>query len=308
MTDTKDKQETTEATEDENKNGDWADWDIDSKEETLEFNGDDELETFLMNQEEDPPTMDGILESVIQENTKSVNNNKTTDSDGYTVVGGSIIERQRRQVFEERSKVLVPVNLPLFESLVYISSETKHRIPLSITIRPLQTGSHGFKNARVMVAMLKILQMSYQDTFIGPIDETSKAEKLAHHSQVPIVPELLKQYMVAPVMTPNNTYNTKIVIHSNHELKEFKTHPVFLDYEKSEGIQIEINKLKTVIPCNVGFLEQVVPRFDTCNLHEERLLKVVPPGCPLFQVKLHKSFGADGKPIMMVMIQGGRCK
>jgi hypothetical protein len=74
-------------------------------------------------------------------------------------------------IFEDHSQKLLPINLPLFESEIHTTLKTQFII-------------HGLKMARLMVAMLKAVQMAFQDSYIGPINSDSSLPNLSPQSQV----------------------------------------------------------------------------------------------------------------------------
>jgi hypothetical protein len=150
---------------------------------------------------------------------------------------------------------------------------------------------------------MKILQTAYQDTYIGPIDRNSKLGMIAHHQQVPLENKNLMKYMMEPVQGSNNNFSTKIIIHANHELKDYLVTPQFRSYLRDEQITISHNELDTVVPMNVGFLKQATQSRETLILHKARLQQYLPKNAPDFQVNLYKAFNSSRKSTFMVMVQ-----
>jgi hypothetical protein len=107
---------------------------------------------------------------------------------------------------------------------------------------------HNLKEIRLSVAMLKILQAMFQDTYIGTVTNNTKSPKLCHHLQVLTANATVQQYALKAVRGPNNTYSTKIVIDANHELKDFILALDFITYLLNEAISIAANSLNTAIP------------------------------------------------------------
>jgi hypothetical protein len=105
------------------------------------------------------------------------------------------------------------------------------------------------------------------------------------------------------VISSNRTYYTKMELHTNRDLKEYKKDPNFRAYMGEEGFVIEVNYLNMVVPETVGFLDNVIPKAETLSMHHERLTQFLPENSPVFQVALQKIYGKDGKQVITVMIQ-----
>jgi hypothetical protein len=249
------------------------------------------------------PTKQKMLEKVKLNQKQPPPTNDDTIVDDWNIVGIKNLERDKRLSFQEHSNLFAPICLPLFESEIFTDSPTTNIIPISLHIKTPKNGKIGFKNSRVLVAMIKIFQLTHQDTYIAPIDKKSTHPRLAHYSQVPMDTERLKQYMLDPVLGPGNIYSTKIIIHSNHNLRSFLINPKFRDYISTEGIVVENNNLQTATPTNIGFLEHVVPNHDSVHLHTARLQIMLPTIMPEFQVTLVKTHISDRRYIYLVMIQ-----
>jgi hypothetical protein len=146
---------------------------------------------------------------------------------------------------------------------VYEDSLTNNIIPLLITIIPRPNGTYAFSHARLLVAMMKALQIAFQDSYLGAINDNSTTKRLNHHSQIPITTKELQNYMLKPVAGANNVYTTKIKVYSNYELKDYLLDPSFRNCMAAELISIKYNRLTTVLPCNVGILEQITVTRDT---------------------------------------------
>jgi hypothetical protein len=154
--------------------------------------------------------------------------------------------------------------------------------------------------------MVKALQMAYQDTYIGPLDNNSTLGKICHHQQVPISDEGLKNYIMKPVPGENNTLSTKIMLHTNHELKDYLMVSRFRQYISHEQILLMYNELDTAVPTNVGFLEQATQSRETTSLIRERIRQLLPKNAPKFQINLFKVHGVSNRSTFMVMIQSDK--
>jgi hypothetical protein len=91
------------------------------------------------------------------------------DEDGFQKVLPKNFARESNNIFEEKSQKFLPINLPLFELEIHTTSVTKFVIPVTISIKSHKDYPYGLKMSRLLVAMLKAIQMAYQDSYIGPI-------------------------------------------------------------------------------------------------------------------------------------------
>jgi hypothetical protein len=182
----------------------------------------------MQNEETDfTQTRQKMMTKMKQGPQAKIENNNDNEKDGWEISGDKQKKIENKQTFESVSQHFIPTYLPLFESNVYDECKTKYRIPITVTIKPKPNTQGAFKSSRMLVAMLKALQMAYQDTYIGPIDKKSNHKNLTHHSQVPTEPTNLKNYMMKPVTGFNNTFSIKIIVCSNQELKTFLVEPNF---------------------------------------------------------------------------------
>jgi hypothetical protein len=113
------------------------------------------------------PSMVEMLDRICADN--SLQHDPNNKNQIWNVVGAKEIAREHQQTYEETSKYFLPVNLPLFVSEINTPSTTTVVIPVTITIKQSKEGIHDLKNARLLVAMVKILQTTFQDTNIGPV-------------------------------------------------------------------------------------------------------------------------------------------
>jgi hypothetical protein len=128
-------------------------------------------------------TKNGML-GKMQQNVQNSNQQKE-----WTTVEKKSTTKANNGEFAEASEKYLPLNLPKFVLTVYNKSPTILKIPITVTVRAKRTGSYSYNSTRILVAMLKALQMVHHDTYIGPInndDTTSK--KLTHHGQVSLDP------------------------------------------------------------------------------------------------------------------------
>jgi hypothetical protein len=246
----------------------------------------------------DPPSKHLLTKSSshslqnMHERLKAKASHRPSDGLGpWTTVGNKQIDREYKKTFETTSAHYLPIHLPNFEYIDNTVVPTKYRIPVSIMVKNPKPGKFGFKNARVLVAFLKALQMAYSDTYLAPLDDLEGVVRpnIVDPSKIDVEDINIRPYMMEPVINANDAFTTKIIILSNHSLKDYKSNPAFRNYIGEEGIVVENNRLKTVQPENVGFLENVIPRFETLDLHHSRLVQLLPKNCPEFQITLVRS-------------------
>jgi hypothetical protein len=226
------------------------------------------------------------------------------NSEPWTVEGMKGHETERKAAFEDYSINYLPTRMPLFESVVETGSNTKFIIPMTVSIKLKKNGS-GFKATRLLVAMVKLLQMSHPESYIATLNYKDDPRRIVHHNQVPLDYKELLHFMVEPSLSNNNIYSTKIIIHTNCELKDYLEDNKFRKYLTSSSIHVEYNTLDCLNPQNVGYLEEVTSSRDTVMLHEERLRKLLPSTAPSFQVNLVRIYGSgsDSKTTYLVMVQ-----
>jgi hypothetical protein len=249
------------------------------------------------------PSFAEMMEKNKQNGMKNQNNNNKSE---WINPALREIERERTFTFEEKSRSYLPLNLPLFESVVYTDSKTTIIIPVTITIEKPKEGKQNLKQSRLVVAMMKLLQSTFQDTYIGTVTNNSKYSKIAHHRQVPLDNKTLQHYMSDLVMGLNNTWSTKILIHENHDLKEFLMSSKVRNYLANKQISIAKNHLSTAMPYNVGFLEKAVQSRETTGIQKARLMKYLPEKTPDFQINIYKANSSDRKSTYLVMIQADK--
>jgi hypothetical protein len=226
---------------------------------------------------------------------------------GWNLIGSGKFEKEQRQVFAHHSQQYLPRNLPLGESTEYVGIPASVVLPITVQIRtPPKTLNIGFKNARVLLAILKLFQSAYTDSYLGPLDTYPNESNIVHPKHIQFDELTLARFMVKPVIGPNRVYCTKVIIHTNHTLRDFKVNPNFRAYIGEELLVIDHNHLTTATPVNVGFLEQVIPRQDTLTLHHERISRYLATSTPPFQMTLQKLNGKDKKWANVIMIQGAK--
>jgi hypothetical protein len=204
----------------------------------------------------------------VRENVVTI---ETDKQEGWTTTGLNELEYKQMAAFENNSIWYLPKHLPLFKSVVKDSSITKFIIPITVSIKIKQIGNQGYKNTRLLVAMSKVFQVAFQDSYIASTNYFEDNQQILHHTQIPLDQQALRKFMSKTEHGTNNIHSTKIILHTNHELKDYLTNLDFREYLSSESIHIEYNGLDSKIPHNVGFIEQITSSRDTTILHAERL-------------------------------------
>jgi hypothetical protein len=170
----------------------------------------------------------------------------------------------------------------------------------------------GTATHALLFSMIKALQMTFQDSYIAEdsyiaaLVDDDNTPILTHSKQVPIDHVGIHKYMVPSRLSQGDIYATKILVHSNNELKDYLSNWKFRNYLKTEQISVEINHLSTAVPYNVGFVEQVTSTRDTTILHKARIDQLLPPNAPKFQIILQCAFSNEIKNTFWVMIQSAR--
>jgi hypothetical protein len=132
---------------------------------------------------------------------------------------------------------------------VFNNINTANIIPVAVNVKIIGMTQYGFKSSRFLVDIIKALQMTFQDSYIAPIDPNDTiTECIAHYTMVPLENDLLQKYMTTPISAVNNTvFLTTIIIHAKKKLKDFSNEQIFCKYILSEQITLsEYNNLNTV--------------------------------------------------------------
>jgi hypothetical protein len=249
------------------------------------------------------PSMKGLMDPIKKTNKQNQHQNTRGDNTVWTVQGMKGVQKDIEDTNEQTSTKFLPRNLPLFELVVLDDSAMTNIIPVMVFMKDPRLTTYAFENSRFLVAMIKLLQMLFQDTYIGPINnEDQTTKRIAHLTQIPTNNNEVLKYMFTLNCT-NGVWATKINIHSNNKLKDFLNNDEFRNYLLSEQITIEYNKLNTIIPTNIGFLEQMVPNRESKTLQHARLVELLPINAPEFQINVYRCYGYDKKPASLIMIQ-----
>jgi hypothetical protein len=193
------------------------------------------------------------------------------ENSGWTEQGMKEIQRDIDVASKQSSTKYLPTNLPSFKFVVLEDSPPPNIIPVTSSIKTPQLTNFVFKKTRILVTMIKLLQILFQESYIDPSNtDNTTTTKIAHRTQIPKSNNEVLKYMYTPKCT-NGVWSTKIYIHSNKKLKDFVSNDEFQNYIVREQLMIKYNKLNTIIPMNIGFLEQMVPNRESTILQHARL-------------------------------------
>jgi hypothetical protein len=95
----------------------------------------------------------------------------------------------------------------------------------------------------------------------------------------------------------------KIYIHTNHYLQDYQSKELFTDYLLKENIIITINDLDNVNPVQLGFIEHIIQKSDTLQMHQNQFIKLLPHDTPKFQLHTSSLWGRTGLQCKVCMVK-----
>jgi hypothetical protein len=236
-------------------------------------------------------------------NDEDIQHALENNDEGWTSVNQKEITREYKATTEFFSHIYLPRYIPQTLSTAEPINATSIVLPLSIKVLPSKDHRGKFKQSRILYAVLSIMQKVYKDTYLGPIVEEPTSKIIYNKKDVPLEITNLKEYMATPVHSKQSVFLGKIHIHTNHTLLEYQASDVFTEYLKKENIIIEINDLDDVNPVQLGFIENIIPRLDTINMHQNRLNAMMPPNTPKFQLHISSLWGKTGERCKVCMVK-----
>jgi chloramphenicol O-acetyltransferase len=90
-----------------------------------------------------------------------------------------------------------------------------------------------------------------------------------------------------------NNYTAHIYICSNGDLNYYKNDPSLVGYLHGKSISIEYNDLDSVVPSNIGFIENLKARDDTIELNSQRVKELLREDAPHFTMTVQSLHGPD---------------
>jgi hypothetical protein len=227
------------------------------------------------------------------------------ETNPWNEVGSRETIRERKYIQEEYSNRFAPMYLPeepfFDDESELIQAPTSKVLP--ITIRVTAPVKYKVKNGRVLVAVLRALQKVDPTTYISPISDTFDMENILHPRNVPPDEDSLSYYMEDPNFNRYKNYSSRIYICSNIDLDQYKKNQELIDYFNGASINLEYNDLDSVLPTNIGFLEDMIARPDTVELHKNRIIELLPKGSPRFAMSVQTLHGPDNKSTRVFMLK-----
>jgi hypothetical protein len=190
-------------------------------------------------------------------------------------------DKVKAMINEQNSSRFVPRMLMPGRAPNTRNIPTSKKIQLTNKLRLPPDSKAQFNSARTLVAVMKTLQSIHPDTYLGSINAALPEEKIIYDTDAISGDERdLTDYIA--VGGDLKQIIAKMIIHTNHELLTYKISPQIRGYLARELLVIETNELSSINPPNVGFLETVIARHETLEMHKQRLLKKLPTGTPKF--------------------------
>jgi hypothetical protein len=221
----------------------------------------------------------------------------------WQVVNDKGTTRNTNTTFEQNSKQYLPVNLPEDKQINNTTQiQTKFILPLTIRINKKWKAKATVHKPRAVVAILQAMQNVFPDTYLATVEEDKSIPAIINIKDVPMDEHQIKQYLATP-LSPKQNFQCKVYMMTNHTIQEYKGNTEFFEYIKKENIIMEINDLDDINPSQVGFLEHVLPRYDTLEMHTNRLKKLLPPVHPKFQLHIQSLFAKTGEKTRIIMIK-----
>jgi hypothetical protein len=211
-------------------------------------------------------------------------------------------DKAKTMINEQNSSRFVPRMLMPGRAPNTRNIPTSKKIQLTIKLRLPPDSKAQFNSARTLVAVMKTLQSIHPDTYLGTINTSLPEEKIIYDTDDISGDERdLTDYIA--VGGDLKQMVAKMVIHTNHELLTYKISPQIRGYLARELLVIETNELASINPPNVGFMETVIARHETLELHKQRLLKKLPSGIPKFQLQISTLYVCSGTSCRIIMMK-----
>jgi hypothetical protein len=229
--------------------------------------------------------------------------NKPPDEEKWEVVPEKGINRNSNTTFEQPSKQYLPANLPNAKQIDNVmENKTSYVLPLSIKLTKKWKSRSSVNKPRLVVAIIQAMQNVFQDTYLATVEDDKSIPTIINVKDIP-TDDKINQYLATPINSQHQSFHCKIIVLTNHTIQEYKADNAFFEYIQQENIVMEINDLDDINPGQVGFLENVIPRYDTLEMHTNRLRDLLPRGCPKFQLHIQSLFAKTGEKTRIIMIK-----
>jgi hypothetical protein len=253
------------------------------------------------------PLMKKLMENAKLRITHGIGEDVFENDSEYESVFDKKMEKNYQNLYEQNSNIWLPSNLPIVEKSIEQDSAipTNKILPITVKINVPKQTIQQVQTTRVLIAILTALQQEHPDTYIGPIKQNS-AKLLHSPTEIPTDEDLLSLYIERSTTNKPRLFFIRIIVHSNHSLTRFKDSSTFRKYIAEENIVLDYNDLESMEPNLVGFLQDIIPRYETVHLHQERVEKMLSKGCPKFQLSIQTLYGRSGERCRVVMINSDK--
>jgi hypothetical protein len=209
------------------------------------------------------PTTQMMDIDTVSTNKDTNEKEKKPDDTNWQEVNDKDTTQKKKASFEKTSQQYLPTNLPEDKQIDNkLEQKTKFVLPLSIKVNKKWKSKATIHKSRVMVAILQAMQNVYPDTYLATTEDDKTIPAIINIKDVPMDENQIRQYLATP-MNPTKTFHAKVYMMTNHTIQEYKGDTAFFEYIKKENIVIEINDLDDINPVHVGFLEEVIRRYNT---------------------------------------------
>jgi hypothetical protein len=255
---------------------------------------------------EPPPPLADIANKMKhqKETTSEVQKKITsnTQEDDFQLVSNKQATKEKSIAFDEMSQIYLPKSLPPDCNFDEKIVDTTYELPVTVKITA-HNSVNIFKNSRIVVGILRALQMVDKNTYLNPIDKNSKTPKLYRSSDLIPGNEDVLQYAEEPKKGKFDSYTMRIYISSNRDLNYYKQNQGFREYITTEKMVIDYNDLESTNPINAGFLVNVIARPETMSIYKARINQLLPDRSPRFNLSVQALHGPNQKTCRVFMIK-----
>jgi hypothetical protein len=191
-------------------------------------------------------------------------------------------------------------NIPLLIPTTILPSKTaddmtnthtsKLCIPITVRItNPNPSRNSKFDHSRILEALLQAFRHVDLESNIRPTPTSphhmNREKNLYNVSQVKNLNDETTEYLEFNTETENEHFCARILLNTDNDLIYYKRNTVFVQWLKTEQIQLDRNPLKnTLKPRQIGFFSHMMPRSDLTDIYEHELT------LPCRNLALHSSY------------------
>jgi hypothetical protein len=198
--------------------------------------------------------------------------------------------------------LLIPATiLPTAPSFPTVIDYTTTRcLPITIRLQNPTPGRNGkFDHRQILEAILQAFQ------YVDPVSNIRPSMVSPHYNNtnmnickpndIPCPVGEIKEYIEISPAQHHDNFCARIITNSNHDLNHYKRNSVFVNWLKSEKIQLDRNPLRSTLkPHQIGFFSHMMPRADQTDLYELRSQLSVTSSCPPFFLQIKHIKAAFG--------------